>query len=162
MQIFNPGKLLFHLSACMARISLLPKLPDWFIAQPLVGDVPLFSLFADKGVIGFINRCMSVYRKNLNSSWTGGDPLRNTEYATIAYTQLDRHFNQRYSTIIRITRQYMRSAKLLYRARQMRTARAYAFSALRSYRRDPSVSLSEIQKLIVKTYLYQIGLKFDV
>lgn len=63
----------FHTSAVMARAELFQDMPEFCMISERhgVGDHPRALLFAMRGKIRYINRCMSVYRNNSTpTAWT--------------------------------------------------------------------------------------------
>jgi glycosyltransferase involved in cell wall biosynthesis len=52
-------------ASVMMRKKYVSTLPEWFF-QCKSGDIPLYSILAEAGPIGYIDKLMSVYRKNLN------------------------------------------------------------------------------------------------
>jgi glycosyltransferase involved in cell wall biosynthesis len=51
-------------ASVIMRRRYVSTLPDWFV-DCKSGDIPMYVILAEKGPIGYINKCMSVYRKNL-------------------------------------------------------------------------------------------------
>jgi glycosyltransferase involved in cell wall biosynthesis len=52
-------------ASVMMRRKYVESLPEWFL-ECKSGDIPLYVILAEKGPIAYINKIMSVYRKNLN------------------------------------------------------------------------------------------------
>lgn len=52
-------------ASVMMRKKFVKSLPEWFF-NCKSGDIPLYSILAEQGPIGYIDKIMSVYRKNSN------------------------------------------------------------------------------------------------
>ena len=50
-------------ASVMMRAKFAQKLPEWFLKSKS-GDIPLYVILAEQGPIGYIDKIMSVYRKN--------------------------------------------------------------------------------------------------
>ncbi len=89
-------------ASVMIRKSMILPLPKWFL-KSVSGDIPMYILLAEKGPIKYIDRCMSVYRKNL-----GGQSfvykLQQTSFVKNRielYKNLNAETNRKYNYLIR-------------------------------------------------------------
>jgi glycosyltransferase involved in cell wall biosynthesis len=89
-------------ASVMMRRKHVATLPDWF-AECKSGDIPMYVILAEKGPIGYLNTCMSVYRKNLGGqSFT--DNTQSKDFITnriFMYKQLNAYTKFKFDKAIR-------------------------------------------------------------
>ncbi|MHA8051327.1 glycosyltransferase family 2 protein [Aquirufa sp. ROCK-SH2] len=89
-------------ASVMMRRKYVEKLPEWFL-NCKSGDIPMYVILAENAPIAYINKTMSVYRKNLNGqSYTDHthsiDFIKNRIYM---YSKLNGYTNQKYQVLIK-------------------------------------------------------------
>jgi len=88
-------------ASVMMRSQFVQTLPEWFF-QSKSGDIPLYVILAEQGPIGYIDRIMSVYRKNEGGmSYT--DSVQSEEFLNnriFMYSKINEHTNQKYKTLV--------------------------------------------------------------
>lgn len=89
-------------ASVMMRRKYVEKLPDWFL-NCKSGDIPLYVILAEKGPIAYINKVMSVYRKNINGqSYTDNvqslDFIKNRIYM---YSKLNDYTHLKYDYLLK-------------------------------------------------------------
>jgi len=88
-------------ASVMMRSQFVQTLPEWFF-QSKSGDIPLYVILAEQGPIGYIDRIMSVYRKNEGGmSYT--DDVQSEEFLNnriFMYSKINEHTNQKYQTLV--------------------------------------------------------------
>lgn len=67
--VIRKGGDFFATASAMFRSDAIRELPSWFYEAP-VGDSPLMMFAATKGKIGYIDKIMCSYRKNVTNSWS--------------------------------------------------------------------------------------------
>jgi glycosyltransferase involved in cell wall biosynthesis len=89
-------------ASVMMRRQYVSTLPDWFV-DCKSGDIPMYVILAEKGPIGYINKCMSVYRKNLGGqSFT--DNTKSKEFIQnrmFMYSKINEYTAFKYNQAIR-------------------------------------------------------------
>ncbi len=89
-------------ASVMMRRKYVSKIPNWFV-NCKSGDIPLYFILAEKGPIGYINKCMSVYRKNLGGqSFT--DNTKSKEFIQnrmFMYSKINEYTAFKYNQAIR-------------------------------------------------------------
>jgi glycosyltransferase involved in cell wall biosynthesis len=63
------GGSLFNMSSVMIRHGIIDDWIEWYAGCPIT-DVPLALIAIDKGVIGYLDQVLSVYRLSARNSWT--------------------------------------------------------------------------------------------
>jgi hypothetical protein len=86
----------------MMRRKYVSSLPAWFV-QCKSGDIPMYVILAEKGPIGYLNKSMSVYRKNLGGqSYTDNTKSKAfIENRIFMYTQINAYTQHRFAKQIR-------------------------------------------------------------
>jgi glycosyltransferase involved in cell wall biosynthesis len=88
--------------SAMLRRDLIGPLPSWYPRMAL-GDWPLFAFAAHRGKIELLNEIMATYRVHSGGIWsTRSTTFRRREMARMLGA-LDKHFNYKYTKIIRPT-----------------------------------------------------------
>jgi glycosyltransferase involved in cell wall biosynthesis len=89
-------------ASVMMRRKYVASLPAWFV-QCKSGDIPMYVILAEKGPIGYLNKSMSVYRKNLGGqSFTDNTKSKAfIENRIFMYTQINAYTQNRFAKQIR-------------------------------------------------------------
>ena len=89
-------------ASVMMRRKYVSTLPDWFV-DCKSGDIPLYFILAERGPIGYIDKCMSVYRKNLGGqSFTDNTQSKTfIENRIFMYSKLNEYTQFKYNQSIR-------------------------------------------------------------
>lgn len=89
-------------ASVMMRRKYVSTLPDWFV-DCKSGDIPLYFILAEKGPIGYINKCMSVYRKNLGGqSFTDNTQSKAfIDNRIFMYAKINEYTHFKYNPLIR-------------------------------------------------------------
>jgi len=112
----------------MMRAKYVQTLPEWFLKSKS-GDIPLYVILAEQGPIGYIDRIMSVYRKN-----EGGMSYTDSEQSEVflnnrifMYSKINEHTQFKYKVLIQnIIYEYL-LLKVLSRKNQKNYLRKLAF-----------------------------------
>ncbi|MFM6948333.1 MAG: glycosyltransferase family 2 protein [Aquirufa sp.] len=99
-------------ASVMMRKKYVKTLPEWFL-NCKSGDIPLYVILTENGPIAYINKVMSVYRKNLNGlSYTDHTHSINfIENRIYMYSNLNEYTHQKYKKQIKaILSDYYRMA----------------------------------------------------
>jgi glycosyltransferase involved in cell wall biosynthesis len=83
----------------MLRKDAVGELPEWY-EKALVGDWPLYILWAEQGKIGYIDEVLGVYRIHQTALWNQSDKLEKLERLIAVYEQMNANFNFRYDGIV--------------------------------------------------------------
>jgi len=88
-------------SVMMRRVHVA-TLPEWFVTCKS-GDIPMYVILAEKGPIGYIDKCMSVYRKNLGGqSFTDNTQSKSfIENRIFMYAKINEFTELKYNQLIR-------------------------------------------------------------
>lgn len=88
-------------SVMMRRVHVA-TLPEWFVLCKS-GDIPMYVILAEKGPIGYIDKCMSVYRKNLGGqSFTDNTQSKSfIENRIFMYAKINEYTHFKYKVLIR-------------------------------------------------------------
>ena len=88
-------------ASVMIRAKYVQTLPEWFLKSKS-GDIPLYVILAEQGPIGYIDRIMSVYRKN-----EGGMSYTDSEQSEVflnnrifMYSKINEHTQFKYKALI--------------------------------------------------------------
>jgi glycosyltransferase involved in cell wall biosynthesis len=88
-------------ASVMMRSKYVQTLPEWFLKSKS-GDIPLYVILAEQGPIGYIDRIMSVYRKN-----EGGMSYTDSEQSEVflnnrifMYSKINEHTQFKYKALI--------------------------------------------------------------
>lgn len=89
-------------ASVMMRRKYVATLPEWFV-ECKSGDIPMYVILAEKGPIGYIPTCMSVYRKNLGGqSFTDNTKSKSfIENRIFMYSKLNEYTQFKYNQSIR-------------------------------------------------------------
>ncbi len=89
-------------ASVMMRRKYVASLPEWFLACKS-GDIPMYVILAENGPIGYINACMSVYRKNLGGqSFTDNTKSKAfIDNRLFMYAQINAYTKNRFTQQIR-------------------------------------------------------------
>ena len=89
-------------ASVMMRRKFVSSLPDWFVTCKS-GDIPMYVILAEQGPIGYIDKCMSVYRKNL-----GGQSFTDNTQSKVfidnrifMYSKINEYTQFKYHVLIR-------------------------------------------------------------
>ncbi len=80
----------------------LPVLPDWILTTPM-GDWPLHILHAEKGLLGYIDEVMAVYRVTDTGTWVNKPLEFRVEQSIRAIKIIDQSLAYRYSPQLKVT-----------------------------------------------------------
>ena len=88
-------------SVMMRRVHV-DTLPEWFVTCKS-GDIPMYVILAEKGPIGYIDKCMSVYRKNLGGqSFTDNTQSKAfIDNRIFMYAKINEYTHFKYNQLIR-------------------------------------------------------------
>ena len=90
-------------ASVMMRRKYVETLPEWFLGCKS-GDIPLYTILAEQGPIGYIDRTMSVYRKHLNGiSYT--DHTQSIEFIKnriFMYSKINEYTQYKYLSQIKL------------------------------------------------------------
>lgn len=81
--VVQGGSCSYHTSSLMYRMEYAENRPDFFKKAKRFGDYPLAIYLSLSGKIRFLNKVMSIYRVETNSSWTKANienPHRNATF----------------------------------------------------------------------------------
>jgi len=88
-------------ASVMMRSQFVQTLPEWFF-ESKSGDIPLYVILAEQGPIGYIDRIMSVYRKNEGGmSYT--DSVQSEEFLNnriFMYSKINEYTQFKYKDLI--------------------------------------------------------------
>jgi glycosyltransferase involved in cell wall biosynthesis len=84
----------------MFRQGAIAKIPEWYLTFP-VTDWPLHILNAEKGLIGYIDEVLGVYRYHSRGAYSGLSEARKNDEIYHLYKLFNMHFGQRYDREIR-------------------------------------------------------------
>jgi hypothetical protein len=89
-------------ASVMMRRKYVSTLPDWFV-DCKSGDIPLYFILAEQGPIGYIDKCMSVYRKNLGGqSFTDNTQSKAfIDNRIFMYSKINEYTQFKYNELIR-------------------------------------------------------------
>lgn len=90
-------------ASVMMRRKYVATLPEWFV-ECKSGDIPMYVILAEKGPIGYIPACMSVYRKNLGGqSFTDNTQSKAfIENRIFMYSKLNEYTQFKYDQSVRL------------------------------------------------------------
>jgi glycosyltransferase involved in cell wall biosynthesis len=91
----------FHFSSVMMRNKII-DFPRWLWDVYCV-DRPLYLFCAEKGPVGFIPECLSVYRLHEGGVWSPRGELDKTEKGIALFKQLDKYFYYQHHRLIKKT-----------------------------------------------------------
>ena len=86
----------------MLRQHVLDDFPDWYHSD-ILGDWPLYILYAERGKIGYVNEVMGAYRVHSRGIWSGLREIDKFESLILLYENLNAHLNFRYQKPISAT-----------------------------------------------------------
>ena len=104
--VLKGGNCCFHISSILYRRQFAFNRPEFFDQAKEFGDYPLAIYLASQGKVRFINRVMSVYRIQTESSWTKKmflNPdlhLRHCESVINMLKSVDKYLNYEYRDLI--------------------------------------------------------------
>lgn len=115
-------------ASVMMRAKFVQTLPEWFL-ESKSGDIPLYVILAEQGPIGYIDRIMSVYRKNEGGmSYT--DNVQSETFLNnriFMYSKINEYTQFKYNNLIQnITYEYL-LLKVLSRKNQTNYLRKMTF-----------------------------------
>ena len=88
-------------ASVMMRAQFVQTLPEWFF-ESKSGDIPLYVILAEQGPIGYIDKIMSVYRKNEGGmSYT--DSVQSEVFLNnriFMYSKINEHTRQKYESLV--------------------------------------------------------------
>ncbi len=88
-------------ASVMMRAKFAQNLPEWFLKSKS-GDIPLYVILAEQGPIGYIDKIMSVYRKNEGGmSYT--DNVQSEVFLNnriFMYSKINEHTHDKYKNLI--------------------------------------------------------------
>jgi glycosyltransferase involved in cell wall biosynthesis len=95
----------------MFRRMAADQLPSWF-ATLQIGDWPLHILNAERGPIGYIDRCLGVYRVHRDSFWSSAAGPWRLDQEIRFFKAIDTHLNHTYHNVSlkRISERYYQLA----------------------------------------------------
>jgi glycosyltransferase involved in cell wall biosynthesis len=91
----------FHFSSVMMRNKII-DLPRWLWDVYCV-DRPLYLFCAEKGPVGFVPECQSVYRLHEGGVWSPRRELDKAEKGIALFKQLDKYFYYQHHRLIKKT-----------------------------------------------------------
>ena len=91
----------FHTSSIVLRKAMI-RFPSWFW-QVYCADRPLYILCAEKGPVGFVPECMSVYRSHEGGVWSPRQRADKARKSIQLFEHLDEHLRFGYHRLIRKT-----------------------------------------------------------
>jgi glycosyltransferase involved in cell wall biosynthesis len=144
------GNLIPTCSAVWRR-GLFERIPDW-VEEVGFSDWPIHVMNARRGKIGFLNRCMAIYRVHPGGVWSSQDGRSVTDRWVKALEYMNRELNYEYDSLCRSSifrRLYGYSVESL--ARRDADARHYAWRALRTG--PPRLHAREKAILLLKMYV---------
>jgi glycosyltransferase involved in cell wall biosynthesis len=139
-------------ASVMMRSKYVQTLPEWFLKSKS-GDIPLYVILAEQGPIGYIDRIMSVYRKN-----EGGMSYTDSEQSEVflnnrifMYSKINEYTRFKYKVLIQnIIYEYL-LLKVLSKKNQKNYLRKLAFFFQALAYQNPSNW--KLFKALVKEYL---------
>ena len=131
-------------ASVMMRKKYVQSLPEWFL-NCKSGDIPLYVILAEKGPIAYINKTMSVYRKNINGlSYT--DNIHSIHFIKnriYMYSKINEYTHHKFQDLIRaILFDYYKMAILCSEINPYLFKRI--FYLLRAYLQVPPKSKTEL------------------
>jgi hypothetical protein len=95
----------------MFRRMPVDELPPWF-ATLEIGDWPLHILNAERGPIGYIDRCLGVYRVHRDSFWSSATGAWRLDQEIRFFKAIDTHLNREFHeiTLARVSERYYQLA----------------------------------------------------
>jgi glycosyltransferase involved in cell wall biosynthesis len=96
----------------VARNHVLDGFPKW-VTQLAMSDWPVNVLYAAHGRLGCIHETMAAYLRHPGGAWSKLTRKEQFEQTAAMYKHLDKHFEYKHSTLIRVLTNAQRIGKLL-------------------------------------------------
>jgi glycosyltransferase involved in cell wall biosynthesis len=142
------------------RRGLFDEFPEWY-NETVCGDWVLHVLNARHGKIGYINKCLGVYRVHRNGLFSSMRKIQQIEEAIKFYKLLNEYLNFEYNYIIQseIIYRYLTIFSLYQQERNLRLQKQYANKLIGTLVSDPLISCTAIFKFIKRSTINKFGLR---
>lgn len=139
----------------MYRRKLVNKIPEWYVDMFPITDWPLHILFAEQGLIGYINKVMGVYRYHAGGMYSQYSETRKLEETLKFYHTMNKNLNYKYNGTVKkmISKYFIEWAETYHSRGDFKNARKCLNNSLSGRFISEYISLLRLIKIIISLYL---------
>lgn len=135
----------------MVRREVMAEFPAWFFASPW-GDYPLYFMAAERGLLGYVDEVMAVYRVHPAGLWSRLDAVAQARSSVAFYDTLPAEMRARHrGTLARVlARRHYAVARAHAECGQVAATARHLWTSLRADPRSAKVGHLQLLRMLLR------------